>query len=74
MRKMIVRILAVILATVATYTIVVALLFLNYNWTAFVQFVKNFQLEAAITLIVPALIAGGVGHALWAKGKKNKKS
>lgn len=71
---MVKRVIAIILATAVTYLIGVALLFLNYNWTAFVQFVKNFQLEVAITLIVPALIAGGVCHALWAKGKKNKKS
>ena len=65
---------AVTLVTAVTYLIGVALFFLNYNWATFVQFVKSFQLEVAITLIIPALIAGGVGHALWSMGKKNKKS
>ena len=71
---MVKRIMAVTLVTAVTYLIGVALFFLNYNWATFVQFVKSFQLEVAITLIIPALIAGGVGHALWSMGKKNKKS
>ncbi len=74
MWKMVKRIMAVTLVTAVTYLIGVALFFLNYNWATFVQFVKSFQLEVAITLIIPALIAGGVGHALWSMGKKNKKS
>ena len=74
MWKMVKRIMAVTLVTAVTYLIGVALFFLNYNWATFVQFVKSFQLEVAITLIIPAVIAGGVGHALWSREKKNKKS
>lgn len=54
------RILVTLVLGVLTYVIGVALLFLSYNWTTFVQFVKNFNIEVAITLIVPALLAGWV--------------
>ena len=68
--EMVKRIVAVVGATAATYLIGTALFFLNYNWTVFVQFVKDVDAEGMITLIIPALIAGGVGHALWSLGKK----
>lgn len=71
MGKRIKRIIAVLSATALAYLLGVALLFLNYNWTVFVQFVKETSIESLITLIVPALIAGAIGHALWGMGKKS---
>ena len=64
------RVLAAIVVAAVTYGIGVAILFLNYNWEVFVQFVKNFNIEVGITLIIPGVVAGGVLHALWPRRKK----
>lgn len=71
MRSTMKRVLKAIGLGVATYAIGVALLFLNYNWEIFSQFVKNFNMEVGITLIIPAVVAGGVLHALWPRKKKS---
>ncbi len=71
MGKRIKRIIAVLSATALAYLLGVALLFLNYNWTVFVQFVKEVSIGSMITLIVPGLVAGAIGHALWGMGKKS---
>lgn len=70
MRETMKRLLITLILGVATYVIGVALLFLNYNWEIFTQFVKNFNVEVGITLIIPALAAGWVLRTLWPRRKK----
>jgi len=72
MRNTMKRVLIALILGVVTYVIGVALLFLNYNWEIFTQFVKNCNVEVGITLIIPALVAGWVLRSLWPR--KNKKS
>lgn len=71
MGKKILRMLFALLVAGASYVIGVALWFLSYKWEVFTQFVANFNHEVAITLILPALFAGGLLHALWPRGKKS---
>ena len=44
----------------AVWLALVAILFVNYNWDVFTQFVKDFSWETAIVLLVPTLLAGVV--------------
>ena len=71
MWKKIKRMMAILSATALAYLMGVAVFFLNYNWTVFVQFVKEVSIGSMITLIVPGLVAGAIGHALWGMGKKS---
>lgn len=58
--------------TVAVWASLIALLFVNYNWDVFTQFVKNFTGETAIMLLFPTFVAGLVCMRLWPR--KTKKS
>ncbi len=71
MWKKIKRMMAILSATALAYLMGVAVFFLNYNWTVFVRFVKEVSIGSMITLIVPGLVAGAIGHALWGMGKKS---
>lgn len=70
MKETMKRLLIALILGVVTYVIGVALLFLNYNWEIFTQFVKNFNVEVGITLIIPALVAGWVLRTLCPRRKK----
>ena len=49
----------------------IALLFLNYNWEVFTQFIRNFGVEAAITLLIPTFVAGLVCMRWWPRKKRS---
>ncbi len=70
MRETMKRLMIALSLGVATYVIGVALLFLNYNWDVFIQFVKDFNIEVGITLVVPALVAGWIMRGRWPRRTK----
>ena len=70
MGKKFLRAILALLAGVASFIIGVALWFLAYNLDVFIQFVKNFNVEVAVTLIVPGVLAGILISTLWPGGKK----
>lgn len=70
MGKKFLRAILALLAGVASFIIGVALWFLAYNLDVFIQFVKNFNVEVAVTLIMPGVLAGILINSLWPHGKK----
>ena len=53
-----------------SYILGVAFWFLSFKWDEFILFVKNFNIEVAVTLIVPGVLAGILFSSLWPHGKK----
>lgn len=53
----------------ASYVLGVAFWFLSFKWDEFVLFVKNFNSEVAVTLIIPGVLAGILITTLWPKKK-----
>lgn len=72
MRKIIGRVFFSLFWATVTYLIGVSLLFLNYNWVTFTQFVHQAEIESLLTLIIPAFISGGVGIKLLFPRPKTK--
>ena len=56
---------------VVPWVSLIAILFLNYNWDVFAQFIRNFGAEAAITLLIPTFVAGLVCMRWWPRKKKS---
>lgn len=57
--------------TVAVWASLIAILFVNYNWDVFTQFVKDFTVETAIMLLVPTFVAGIIARAKWPRKKRS---
>lgn len=60
-----------IVKAVATWVSLIAILFVNYNWDVFVQFIRNFGAEALITLLIPTFVAGLICMKNWPRRKKS---
>ena len=69
MGKKILRAIFAIIAGGVSYVVGVALWFLTYNWKIFTQFVRDLNVEVAITLIIPGVFAGILIAILWPKRK-----
>ena len=70
MSKKFLRAMLALIAGGASYIFGVAFWYLSYKWDEFILFVKDFNMEVAVTLIVPGVLAGILISTLWPGGKK----